>query len=268
MLYIVATPIGNLEDITLRALRVLREADYIAAEDTRHTRKLLSHYGIKTKLVSFHEHSDNYKTERVIESLLSGANVALVSDAGTPLISDPGLRLVKNAINKGIPITSVPGACAAVSAFVLSGMTAPFCFVGFLSKRRAERLEQIKRIAGCDVACVIYVSPYALAQTLAELYESAGAQRQVVIAKELTKIYEYVFYGNLEKARQTFVENIKGEYVIVVEKNKKIETVTDEQIIEEIKMLLETGMTKKDAAYAASVKFGINKNKAYRLMLQ
>lgn len=268
MLYIVATPIGNLEDITLRALRVLREADLIAAEDTRHTRKLLSRYEIKTKLVSFHEHSNKDKTDWLIDKLKQGSNIALVSDAGTPLISDPGEQLVRKAVENGIPLTSVPGACAAITAFTLSGISGPFCFLGFLSKKPSERSVQIKKVTQSDMACVIYESPHALADTLAALCDSAGDERQIAIAKELTKLHEYVFRGSLYKAKEAFKDNIRGEYVLIVDKIDEAKTVDDEQIIEEIEKLLKEGMTKKDAARAASLKLGINKNKAYRLILK
>lgn len=268
MLYIVATPIGNLEDITLRALRILQEVDYIAAEDTRHTRKLLSRYEIKTKLVSFHEHSDTSKMDWLIEKLGQGYNIALVSDAGTPLISDPGAQLVSKAVENGIAVTSVPGACAAITALTLSGITGPFCFLGFLSKKASERSLQIKRIAESDMVCVIYESPHALAGTLAALYESAGEGRRIIIAKELTKLHENVFRGTLKEAKESFSEGIKGEYVLIVDKNDKVKTISDGQILEEIEKLIKEGMTKKDAARAASTKLGINKNKAYRLILQ
>ncbi|MFA5676423.1 MAG: 16S rRNA (cytidine(1402)-2'-O)-methyltransferase [Christensenellales bacterium] len=267
MLYIVATPIGNLEDITLRALRVLKEADLIAAEDTRHTRKLLNRYEIKTKLVSFHEHSDAGKIDWLINKLVCGNDIALVSDAGTPLISDPGARLVGKAVENGVPVTSVPGACAAITALAIGGITGPFCFLGFLPKKASDKSAQIKRIAESDMVCVIYESPHALAGTLSALCDSAGAERRIVVAKELTKLHESVFRGNLKGAQEAFKEGVKGEYVLIVDKKDEVKTMPDdESIVKEINKLLKEGMTKKDAARAASANLGVSKNKAYSLI--
>lgn len=268
MLYIVATPIGNLEDITLRALRVLREVDYIAAEDTRHTRKLLSHYDIKTKLLSFHEHSSAEKRAHILELLKQELSIALVSDAGTPLISDPGAELVREAAEQGIAVTSLPGACAAVTALTLSGWGGEFCFVGFLSKKKAERQRQIETVAKSAVPCVLYESPHALAATLLALCSAAGEERRVVVAKELTKLHEQVFRGSLGEACAKYDGDLKGEYVLIVQEcEEKTQEVTDEQIRAAVKDYLAAGMTKKDAAYAASKSLAIGKNRIYRLTL-
>lgn len=267
MLYIVATPIGNLEDITIRAIKVLRTVEMIAAEDTRHTRKLLTRYGIKTRLISFHEHSGKDKLERLIDVLKEGRNVALVSDAGTPLISDPGAVLVEQAIKLGIPVTSLPGACAAITALTLSGQSGPFCFLGFLSKKTSERRKQISEIAKSEMRSVLYESPHALSGSLEALREAAGEQRQVTVAKELTKLYESVFRGSLAEACIAFGQQNKGEYVIIIEGCSKTTDVTDTQISAAIEAFLAQGMTKKDAAAAASLQLGISKNKAYRLTL-
>ncbi len=268
MLYIVATPIGNLEDITLRALRILKEVDYIAAEDTRHTRKLLSHYDIKTRLVSFHEYSNEDKREWILGELKDGRDIALVSDAGTPLISDPGAVLVREAMQQGLSVTSVPGACAAITAVTLSGIGGSFCFFGFLSKKAAERRRQIDELKNSAIPTVIYESPHALSATLQALCEAMGGQRHIVVAKELTKLHEQVFSGALEEACQAFAENVKGEYVLVVD-GRTVGTVqvSDSEIAETINVYLKAGMTKKDAAKAASDELGISKNRAYRLTL-
>ncbi len=269
MLYIVATPIGNLEDITLRALRVLKEVDFIAAEDTRHTRKLLTHYDIHTRLVSFHEHSTPEKRAWLLDALREGQDAALVSDAGTPLISDPGAALVTEAAEQGIPVTSVPGACAAITALTLSGTGGGFTFLGFLSKKAAERKRQLERVAGSDLPCVIYESPHALADTLEGLEAVAGGERPVVIAKELTKLHERVFRGSVAEARAAFSGEIKGEYVLIVDAapQKETEEVSDDVIKEALRSYIARGMTKKDAAKTASDTFGINKNRAYKLTL-
>jgi 16S rRNA (cytidine1402-2'-O)-methyltransferase len=269
MLYIVATPIGNLEDITLRALRVLKEVDFIAAEDTRHTRKLLTHYDIHTRLVSFHEHSTPEKRAWLLEVLRDGQDVALVSDAGTPLISDPGAVLVSEAAEQGIPITSVPGACAAITAMTLSGIGSGFAFIGFLSKKTSERRGQLERVAVSYLPCVVYESPHALKETLEALEKVLEAERTVVIAKELTKIHETVFRGGIAAAREAFSGDLKGEYVLIVSAapEKAFEEVSDERIREALHGYIATGMTKKDAAKAASDTFGISKNRTYRLTL-
>lgn len=269
MLYIVATPIGNLEDITLRALRVLGEVDIIAAEDTRRTIKLLNHYDIKTKLISYHEHSGEQKRLRLLDDLKEGKNIALVSDAGTPLISDPGASLVTDAAALGIEITSLPGACAAITAMTLSGFDGAFEFVGFLSKKNSDRKQQIQRIAASEITCVVYESPHALCGTLKEFATVFGQDRKIVVAKELTKMHERVFRGSLEEACGVYDATPKGEYVLVVGAVEKIEEdeVQDSEIVALLEAYIETGMTKKDAAKAASSKLGIHKNRAYKLTL-
>ena len=269
MLYIVATPIGNLEDITLRALRVLGEVDFIAAEDTRHTRKLLSHYEIKTRLVSFHEHSTPEKRAWLIAALQDGKNIALVSDAGTPLISDPGAELVAEAVEQGIPVTSLPGACAAVTALTLAGMSGGFVFVGFMSKKKAERKKQLEQLASSEMPCVVYESPHALADTLNALRTVMEDDRRIVVAKELTKIHERVFRGHISEACELFCGELKGEFVLIVDPapQKKASEVSDDIIIQALRGFIASGMTKKDAAKAASDTFGISKNRAYKLTL-
>jgi len=268
VLYIVATPIGNLEDITLRALRILKEADYIAAEDTRHTRKLLNHYNIKTRCVSFHEHSKDEKRAFLLDELRDGRDIALVSDAGTPLISDPGAALVREAVQMGLPVTSVPGPCAAVTAVTLAGIGGPFCFIGFLSKKAAERKRQIERLKYAGQPSVIYESPHALHGTLCAFADILGAERRIVVAKELTKLHERVFSGTLAQAAAEFDGDVKGEFVLVLDKaGETEEQAEDDVILNEIKKNMAAGMTKKDAAKAASEKFGISKNRAYRLSL-
>lgn len=267
MLYIVATPIGNLEDITLRALRVLREVDFVAAEDTRHTLKLLNHYDIKTKLISFHEHSDKKKRDQILDILEEGKDIALVSDAGTPLISDPGAILVSEAYERGIEVTSIPGACAAIVALTLSGHGGEFCFLGFLPKKASERKKEIERIAASETVSVIYESPHALKKTLELLCEICGGQRKISVIKELTKIHERVFAGTLEQACIEFDGDIKGEFVLIVDADKKDTQVSEESIKQLIDKYIEEGMTKKDAANAASKELGIRPNRAYRLTI-
>ncbi|MBT3318255.1 MAG: 16S rRNA (cytidine(1402)-2'-O)-methyltransferase [Clostridia bacterium] len=267
MLYIVATPIGNLEDITMRALRVLGEVDVIAAEDTRRTIKLLNHYEIKTKLLSFHEHSDKGKRDRIIGELLDGKDIALVSDAGTPLISDPGAILVSEAVSRGIEVTSMPGACAAITALTLSGQDGAFAFVGFLPKKASDKAKAIEKIAERDMVSVLYESPHALSKTLDALRIACGEDRHIVVAKELTKIHEHVFRGSLKEAIDFFGIENKGEYVLIVSEREEETEATDEQIIALLDEYITNGMTKKDAANATSKKLGIRPNRAYRLTL-
>jgi len=268
MLYIVATPIGNLEDITFRAVRVLGEVEYIAAEDTRRTIKLLNHYGIKTKLISFHEHSDIQKREQILQLLDEGKDVALVSDAGTPLISDPGAILVSEACGRGIEVTSLPGACAAITAMTLSGYGGEFRFVGFLPKKAGERKKALEEIAGCGLVCVIYESPHALKKTLEQLCDICGQDRNIVVAKELTKIHERVFRGSLQEACSIFNDDVKGEFVLILDAKPEQEAeISDEQIKKLLQEYIAKGMTKKDAAKAASMKLGIRQNRVYRLTL-
>ena len=267
MLYIVATPIGNLEDITLRALRALKEADFIAAEDTRQTVKLLNHYDIKTKLISFHEHSGEDKIGFLISLLKDGKNVALVSDAGTPLISDPGARLVSRAAAEGIGITSLPGACAAVAAVTLSGFSGPFTFLWFLPKKGAERKRALERIAASAIPCVFYESPRSLFSTLRDIAQYCGEERRLVVAKELTKIHESVFRGTAVDALGAFGGENKGEYTIVIGGAQKRPEPSDAQIKELIEKYTKAGMTKKDAAEAASKSLSIKKNRAYKLII-
>ena len=266
MLYIVATPIGNMEDITLRALRILKEVDFIAAEDTRHTRGLLTRHDIHTKLVSFHEHSTPEKRAWLIDALKEGKNVALVSDAGTPVISDPGSQLVAEAAEAGVQITSLPGACAAVTAMSLSGFGGSFTFVGFLSKKTAEEKKQIAQIAQSVLPCILYESPHHLSATLEKLKGACGDHRRVAVAKELTKVYERVFRGSLGGACEQFSGENKGEYVIIVGgAEEALQEVSDEQINELLLEYIRGGMTKKDAASAASEKLSIRRNRAYGL---
>ncbi len=266
MLYIVATPIGNMEDITLRALRILKEVDFIAAEDTRHTRALLSRYDIHTKLVSFHEHSTPEKRAWLIEELKAGKNVALVSDAGTPVISDPGAELVAEAAAAGVEMTSLPGACAAVTAMTLSGFGGAFTFIGFLSKKPAEEKRQIAQAAESPLPCILYESPHHLSATLEKLKAACGPERPAAVAKELTKVYERVLRGSLQEACEAFAGENKGEYVIIVGGAARARAeATDEEITALLKGYIRGGMTKKDAATAASETLGIRRNRAYGL---
>ncbi len=218
-LYVCGTPIGNLEDVTVRALRVLREVDVVAAEDTRRTAKLLAHYEIKARMVSCHEHNESVRASELLELLRSGRDVALVSDAGMPGISDPGARLIARALSAGIDVVPVPGPSALLAAIVVSGFDASeFTFVGFLPRKGRARREALERLAGERRVIVVYESPYRLRGTLADLARVMGADRRVAVARELTKIHEEVVRGTFAEVLGVFeTRPIKGEVTIVVD---------------------------------------------------
>ena len=218
-LFLCATPIGNLEDITLRVLRTLREVDVIAAEDTRQTVKLLNHFGIKKPLVSYHEHNKYQKTPVLVKELLEGKNIALVTDAGTPAISDPGAELALAAYEKGIPVTSLPGASAVVTALTLSGLpTRNFAFEGFLPRDKKERKEVLERVRNTTYTTVFYEAPHRLVKTLGFVADVVQGGRKIAVCKELTKKHENVMQCTLAEAIEFFnTHEPKGEFVFVLE---------------------------------------------------
>lgn len=218
VLYLVATPIGNLEDITLRALRILKEADAIACEDTRQTQKLLNHYGVTTRTVSYHEHNEMTRAAELVVELEEGAKVALVSDAGMPAISDPGYRLISLAIRHGIPVVPIPGASAFVAALAASGLpTDSFRFGGFLPPKRGARRKELEQFRDSPRTQIYYESPHRLLETLADLVEVMGPERQVVIAREVTKLHEEFLRGHAgDLLKQLGEREIKGEITLLV----------------------------------------------------
>ena len=225
ILYIVSTPIGNLEDITLRALRVLKEVDLIACEDTRLTANLLNHYDIKKPLISYFEpawrsgrHDKDKQGKLLVDKLLSGSNIALVSNAGTPLISDPGYKLVNLCVEQSIPVRVIPGASAAVSALALAGLpTDKFIFEGFLPKKPSKRRKRLQEISLDDRTIVIYESPYRILKTLSEVKDIFG-DRKIVLAREMTKFYEEVIRGSIEEIVKSIgAKKIKGEITLVIQ---------------------------------------------------
>lgn len=217
-LYVVATPIGNLEDITLRALRVLREASVVAAEDTRHTRKLLTHHGVSARLLSLHEHNETARVPELLDRLRAGESIALVSDAGTPGLSDPGTSLVAAAAAAHIPVVPIPGPSALVAALVTSGLaTAPMTFLGFLPAAPAERRRALEGARAVRHTLVLYEAPHRLRRTLAAMCEVWG-DRRAAVARELTKVHEEVFRGRLREALEHFSQTPpRGEFTLVVE---------------------------------------------------
>ena len=269
-LYIVSTPIGNLEDITLRALRVLKEVDLIACEDTRVTKKLLSHYQIQKPLTTYHEHNEKKKAEELLSLLEAGKNIAVVSDAGTPGISDPGYRLVSLASQKGIDVVSIPGPSAAIAALSVSGLpTSSFIFFGFLPKSTKKRRELLESIKESTQTLVFYESPNRVIETLKNMFEILG-DRQVSVSRELTKMFEETLRGKIssiiERLKQK--EVIKGEFTIVHEgKVDKIQ-VSNEILEKELKMLREKGLSLKDTVKELSRNLGLSKSKVYKEALK
>lgn len=268
-LYIVATPIGNLEDITLRAIRVLKEADIIAAEDTRHTLKLLNHLEINKPLLSYHRHNEELKTKELIQKIKSGKNIALVSDAGTPVISDPGGEIVKEAIQNSIKVIPVPGPCAAITALIASGIEAKeFTFLGFLPQNKKNRKEKLQQIEIEERTTIIYEAPHKLLETLKDL-ESCINNRQVVLARELTKVHEEYEIGTVKELLQK-IEEPKGEYVIIISKNEKtksemkLEELNNYTLEEHYKYYEQMGIDKKDIIKRIAKDRNVNKNEIYQ----
>jgi 16S rRNA (cytidine1402-2'-O)-methyltransferase len=269
-LYIVATPIGNLEDLTFRALRILKEVDLIAAEDTRHTRKLLAHYEIATPLTSYYDQIEAEKTPVLIEQLQAGKNMALVSDAGTPSISDPGYRLIKGAWEAGIPIVPVPGASTLTALLSVGGLpTDKFVFEGFLPAKAGQRQKTLERLKEEKRTLVFFESPHRLLDMLADLEHTLG-DREIVIGRELTKMFEELRRGRVSEIRQSLQErDIKGEVALLVagwnETQRTDETMS---LAEEIRLLEKEGLSLKAIAQTVSERRGIPKREVYALGVQ
>lgn len=270
MLYLCATPIGNLGDITYRTVEVLKDVDIIACEDTRHTLKLLNRLEINKKLISYHEHNKVSCGKVLVEELNSGKSIALVTDAGTPAISDPGEDLVKLCIENDIQVISLPGAVAAINALIISGLsTRRFAFEGFLPVGKSERASQLESISADERTLIFYEAPHRLSRTLKDLLTTLG-NRKISIIKELTKIHETVYRTDLQTAIEMFQEQQKGEFVIVVEgfnrEEKRLETQALAATIpvkEHIDRLIAEGLSKKDAIKQAAEERGIPKRKVY-----
>jgi 16S rRNA (cytidine1402-2'-O)-methyltransferase len=258
-LVVVPTPIGNLEDITLRALRVLREVDLVACEDTRRTGRLLAHHGIKNSLVSYHEHNEERLAPELAERART-ANVALVSDAGTPLVSDPGYRLISACIERGIDIEVLPGPSAPITALVASGLPADtVVFLGFLPRKGRERTALLARIARERSTFVLFESPHRLARTLGEL----PGETAVAVCRELTKLHEEVFRGTVEEAARRFSEGTRGEIVLVVRGGTKVEASSLDEVIEQARGYISEGESPSRAAARAAKESGRKKGEIY-----
>jgi len=273
-LFIVATPIGNLEDITHRAVRVLREVDLIACEDTRHTQKLLNHFGINARTLSYHEYNERERAEQLCELLEQGKNIALVSDAGTPLISDPGFRIVNAAIERGINVVPIPGSAAFVAALAASGLpTGQFLFAGFLPARATARRAKLEELSATPATLVFYEAPHRIASSLKDAAEVLG-NRQAVIARELTKLHEEIMRGSLrELAEQFESRTAKGEIVLLIDGANKTSSSRDgasaspETLIARVSELEQQGTDSKEALKVAARELGLKRAEAYRMML-
>ncbi|MBQ1249717.1 MAG: 16S rRNA (cytidine(1402)-2'-O)-methyltransferase [Selenomonadales bacterium] len=272
-LYLCATPIGNLEDMTFRAVRILQEVDVVAAEDTRHTRKLLTHFDIHTPLVSYHEHNKLGRGPELIERLLAGESIACVSDAGMPGISDPGSHLAMLAIEAGITVTPVPGANAGLSALIASGLdTTEFHFIGFLSKQKKNRLETLARIKPIQGTLIFYESPHRLKDTLGELLDVLG-DRNIVAARELTKKFEEFRRGTITELIAYYKEEApRGEFTLIVngagEEEARVEEETiDMTVEEELILLIENGTEKKEAIRQVARRRNMPKREVYQIAL-
>jgi 16S rRNA (cytidine1402-2'-O)-methyltransferase len=269
-LYIVATPIGNLEDITFRALRVLKEADLIAAEDTRHTQKLLSKYDIHTPLTSYHDHNKEEKGPLLVARLLEGKNIALVSDAGTPGISDPGYFLINLAAHENIPVVPIPGATAAVAALSISGLpTDSFVFEGFLPGKRTARIKKLEELATEKRTLVLYEAPHRIIRTVEDMLTVFG-DRRAVLTRELTKVHEEVIRGTLSEILEHLRKGtIKGEFTITVHGAAEGQKQADIDPAEYLRnLMLHRGLSKKEAVSVAAKELGLPKKAVYRESLK
>lgn len=274
-LYLCATPIGNLGDITDRVLETLKEVDMIAAEDTRNSIKLLNYFEIKTPMTSYHEYNKVEKARQIVSWLLSGKNIALITDAGTPAISDPGEVLVSKCLEAGVPVTSLPGCCACITALTLSGLSARrFCFEGFLPTDKKEKKYVLSELERETRTMILYEAPHHLKRTLGELYEVLG-QRRITLCRELTKRFETVFPTTLKEAVVYYEENEpKGEYVLVIEGMSRERIEQEEQaqwegltIEDHMQIYEEQGMEKKEAMKKVASDRGISKREVYQALL-
>lgn len=269
-LYIVATPIGNLEDMSFRAVRILQTVAAIAAEDTRHTGKLLHHFQIKTPQISYHQHNTQTRTPELIERLQLGQDLALVSDAGMPGISDPGVELVQACVEAGIEVIPIPGANAAIAALVASGLPCDrFCFEGFLPAKEKARQQRLQEIATESRTVVLYEAPHRLRQTLQELAEQVGNDRQIVLARELTKRFEEFWRGSVQAAILHYQsQEPKGEFTVVLAGEVVSKTLpTDLELRTELQELLAQGWSKSRASRQLAEKHAMSRRQIYQLTL-
>lgn len=268
ILYLVATPIGNLDDITLRAINTLKEVDFIAAEDTRHSLKLLNHLNISKPLISYHRHNENIKSDLLIDKLLDNKNIALITDAGTPIISDPGEEIVKIALEKNIKVVPIPGACALITALISSGLNASsFSFLGFLPLNKKNRKQKLEEIQNSKNTVILYEAPHKLISTLQDLNKILE-NRKIVLAKELTKIHESFISGTANELLQK-IENPKGEFVMVIEGNNNSENdyldfINSLSLEEHYQFYYSQGFSKNDIIKKIAKDKNVSKNEIYQ----
>lgn len=270
LLYLIATPIGNLQEMSPRALEILSQTDFIAAEDTRNSGQLMAHFSIKKPFISCHEHNENEAADQIVSLLKEGKKVCYMSDAGYPTVSDPGQRLVSRCINEGIKVSVVSGPSAATNALSISGLdTAHFYFEGFLPAKESEKRAELMDLASRKETIIFYESPHRILKTLSLMAEILG-DRQACICRELTKTHEEVIRGKLKEFLSIEEETLRGEMVIVVEgkKSEGNEEIDERKLIEEIESRIREGKKAKEAAKEVSLKFGVSKNQAYELYLK
>ena len=272
MLYLVPTPIGNLSDISIRCKETLENADFIAAEDTRVSLKLLNHLGIKKSLISYFEHNKAQKGEIIVERILAGETCALVSDAGSPAISDPGEDLVKQCAEAGITVCAIPGPCAAITALSISGQsTGRFCFEGFLSTAKKSRKEHLESLLNEQRTMIFYEAPHKLVNTLTDMAAVFGSDRPISLCRELTKLHEEVVRTTLGGAIELYTQNApKGEFVLVVAGAQPVEkaAATPEDAAQRVAQLMEQGMSRKDAIKQTAQELNLPKNVVYAAALE
>ncbi len=270
-LYIIATPIGNLEDITLRAIRILKEVDLIAAEDTRHTLKLLNHLEISKPLISYHRHNEEIRTEELIKELKTGKNIGLVSDAGTPGICDPGEEIIKKCIEESIKVVPIPGACAMINALITSGIsTKEFIFLGFLPLNKKSRKEKLEEIKNANKTIILYEAPHKLKNTLNDLSDILQS-REVVLARELTKIHEEYIRGTVKELMEK-TDNLKGEMILIIEKNNKdneeeLNSLNNLTLEEHYNFYEKRGLNKKEIIKQIAKDRNVSKNEIYQYFI-
>jgi 16S rRNA (cytidine1402-2'-O)-methyltransferase len=269
-LYVVGTPIGNLEDISVRAIRILQTVDAIAAEDTRHTGKLLHHFQIKTLQLSYHQHNHQQRVPELINRLQQGQSIALVSDAGLPGISDPGYELVLACIEAGINVVPIPGPSAALTALMASGLPSDrFCFEGFLPAKGAKRREQLAQIQTESRTVILYESPHRLRQTLQDFSDALGSDRPMVVARELTKLHETFWRGTVGDAiAQYQAQDPRGEFTLIIAGKNTIKTIpTDFELSQQLERLIDEGLSPSQASRQLAETLGVSRRHLYQLSL-
>lgn len=270
ILYIVATPIGNLEDITLRAINVLESVDLIAAEDTRHTLKLLNHLNISKPMISYHRHNEKLRVDILLKELIEGKDIALVSDAGTPGICDPGEEIIKKCIEEKIKVIPIPGACAMINALITSGIdTSEFSFLGFLPLNKKNRKNKLEEIKNSNKTIILYEAPHKLKNTLNDLKDILK-DRQVVIAREITKIHEEYIRGTVDEIFK-IVDNLKGEMILIIDKNENIikeeDNLNNLSLEQHYEFYRNQGLEKKEIIKKIAKDRNVNKNEIYKMFI-